>query len=173
VDVPVFVVGPHAHPAERVAPRKILHPVSLTAKSKESFRVACDIARKYQAELTLLHVLGRNSHSGPWVSSQMATEWAQDGLDRLIADAEKQIPPIQTCISTGKLADEILKAAKTADADWIVLGVSSEPLHWSFRDTAAFRVLAEADRPVLTVHRDSLHSVPSERAAGAIGVSIG
>jgi len=173
VDVPVFVVGPHARLAERIAPRRILHPVSLTGNFRESFRVACDIARKYEAELTLLHVLGRNSPSDRWVSSQMATEWAQDGLDHLIDDAGKQASPIQICISTGKLADEILKTAQRIDADWIVLGAGNEPRTWQFRDSAAFRVLAEADRPVLTVHRKPLSHAESGANAAPLSAVIG
>jgi len=174
VEMPVFVVGPHARVAtEHVAPRKILHPVSLTGNFRESFCVACDIARKYQAELTLLHVLGRNSRSERWVSSQLAIEWAQEGLERLMASAEKPLPLMQTCVSTGKLAEEILKTAGSMAADWIVLGASNEPRRWSFRDTAAFRVLAESSCPVLTVHREPLLQQPASMPSASMHATMG
>jgi nucleotide-binding universal stress UspA family protein len=174
-EIPVFVVGPHARATtEHVAPRKILHPVSLAGNFRESFCVANDIARKHGAELTLLHVLGRSSRSDRWVSSQMATEWAQDGLDRLQATAEKKGPPIQVCVSTGKLGEEILKTANTIGAHWIVLGTSSESRGWTFRDTAAFRVLAEAECPVLTVHREPLQrkTVSVDRGESEVDLRI-
>jgi len=154
VEVPVFVVGPHARPAaEHVSPRRILHPVSLMGNYRESFMAACDIARKYQAELTLLHVLGRSSRSDRWVSSQQSTEWAECSMERLIQDAGKQAPAIQMCVRTGRLSEEILRVADSSSADWIVLGMSNEPRRWGFIDTAAFRVMAGANCPVLAVHR--------------------
>ena len=160
VDVPVFVVGPHARQSsEHVTPRRILHPVSFAGSYVESFQLAMDIAWKYKAELTVMHVLSRDVIES-MVNAEGAMEWAQNSLDRLVADARKHLPHVYTWVRTGKLAEQILKASVCVGANWIVLGSRGEPRHWPFRESAAFQLVAAAGCPVLTVHHETYRHAP-------------
>lgn len=151
--VPVFVVGPHARDTVRhITPRRILHPVSLTGDSHHSVDLAIEIAQAYRAELTLLHVLDRDV--ADTINPDRALKWARKALDTFIPDATDLVPPVHTMVSTGKLADEILKAADQVDADWIVLGTDAAPRFDPIGASLACQLLARVKCPVLTLCHD-------------------
>lgn len=157
VDIPVFVVGPHARGTIRhVTPRKILLPVSLMGDYQESVHLALDIAQTYRAELTLLHVLDRDIADS--IDSDRVLRWAKQALDTFIPHADDLVPPVHTLVTVGKLADEILQAADQTGADWIVLGADGCRRLGPFPASAAYKVLTSAKCPVLTLrhapHRD-------------------
>jgi nucleotide-binding universal stress UspA family protein len=155
VEAPVFVVGPHARQSpEHVTPHRLLHPVSFEGNFQESFQLALDIARKYRAELTVLHVLSRETIES-MAKPELAVEWALNSLDRLVCEARKLCPQIHTWVRKGKLAEQILKASVCIGANWMVLSAPAEPRHWPFRESAAFQILAAAGCPVLTLHHET------------------
>jgi nucleotide-binding universal stress UspA family protein len=149
-DVPVFAVGPHAHrKAGREVPRKILHPVSLIGHYEESVKFAIDLARIHSAELHLLHVLHSDLESN--AEPGQSLDWAENAMAELISgDAERTVE-IQTSATFGNVIREILFAAAVADADWIVVGVHAGHSRWQLNNSTAYRVLAEANCPVLTI----------------------
>ena len=158
LDVPVFVVGPQARTAgQHVTPKRILHPVSLKGNYRESLDLAVDIAREYQAELTLLHVLDRGVKDT--MDHERTIEWAGNALGALVPEAAKLASPLRTVVSSGKLAEEILKAAAQTDADWIVFGADGGAGLWPFKDGAAYKVLTAAKCPVLTLRHEPLQTV--------------
>jgi nucleotide-binding universal stress UspA family protein len=153
VNVPVFVVGPHARDAvQHPTPRRILHPVSLMGDYQESVDLALDIAQTYRAELTLLHVLDRDIADS--VNPERILDWAGNALEALIPDTTVLAPPIHTLVTTGKLADEVLKAADQTNADWIVLGADGGYRLGPFNTTAAYKVLTAANCPVLSLRHE-------------------
>lgn len=153
VDIPVFVVGPYAHdPVQHATPRRILHPVSLMGDYQESVDLALDIAQTYRAELTLLHVLDRDVAKN--VNPQRTLEWAKNALVALVPDGTKLVPPAHTMVTTGKLAEEVLKAADHTNANWIVLGADGAYRFWPFNESAAYKVLTAANCPVLTLRHE-------------------
>lgn len=153
VDIPVFVVGPRARDGvEHATPRKILHPVSLMGDYQESVCLALNIAQAYSAELTLLHVLDHSVKDN--VNPERSLEWARHALEALIPRATDLVPRIHTSVTSGNLAEKILKAAKHTDADWIVLGADGGFRFWSFNESAAYKVLTEANCPVLTLRHE-------------------
>ncbi len=121
VEIPIFVVGPHARGTiEHVTPRRILHPFSLTGNYRESLRLALEIAQAHRAELTLLHVLDQDIEQS--MDPERTKSWAKNALDALVPDATNLAPPVHTTVTSGKLDEEVLKAAIQTNADWIVLG---------------------------------------------------
>jgi nucleotide-binding universal stress UspA family protein len=157
VDIPTFVVGPHARNAsQHVTPRKILHPVSLVGDYKRSFRLALDIAQAYNAELTLLHVLDR--HLEESINPQRTIEWATHALEALIPNATDLVPRILTQVTSGKLTTEILEQANRIGSDWIVLGSNGSFHPWSLKETAAYQVLVAANCPVLMLRHEPYRS---------------
>lgn len=148
VDIPIFIVGPHARDAmQNATPRRILHPVSLLGEYEEGVRVARDIAQTYRAELTLLHVLDCESKES--INPERSLGWAPNALDALIPNASYLVPPVHVMVAVGRLEEEILKAATLIDADWIVLDNEEESRPWSFKESVAYKVLAAAHCPVL------------------------
>jgi nucleotide-binding universal stress UspA family protein len=153
VKIPIFVVGPHARDIGRHAtPQKILHPVSLMGDYREGVQLALDIAQTYRAELTLLHVLDRDLEES--INPERTLEWAQNALDALIPDGKNLVPPVHTLVKSGRLAEEILTSATQTGADWIVLGADGGHRFWSFQETAAYKVLTNANCPVLTLRHE-------------------
>jgi nucleotide-binding universal stress UspA family protein len=152
-NVPVFVVGPHARDSvHHATPRKILHPVSLMGDYRECFHLALAIAQSYGAELILLHIL--DQHLNASMDPARTIAWANRALNALIPDGTEPAPPILTTVTSGKVAEEILKAAAQTGADWIVLGAEGRAPFWSFDQSAAYKVLIAADCPVLTLRHE-------------------
>ncbi|QMV19880.1 hypothetical protein GOB94_15235 [Granulicella sp. 5B5] len=153
VNIPVFVVGPHAQTGVRHAtPQRILHPVSLGFNYRESLHLALDIAQVYRAELILLHVL--DPDVAEKVDPQRTIDWADDALRALIPDASKLAPPVRTTVVSGKLAEVILKTSNQTKADWIVLGADGAPRGWPFHQSVAYKVLSAASCPVITLRHE-------------------
>ncbi|MEI9977612.1 MAG: universal stress protein [Edaphobacter sp.] len=156
VHVPIFVVGPHARGSvQHVTPRNILHPVSLIGHYRESLRLAMEVAQRYKAELTLLHVLDRNVNQT--MDPERTISWAKSALEALIPDATDLDFPVHTMVTSGDLTEEILSAAAQTHANWIVLGADGELRSWFFPESAACKMIAAAPCPVLTLrHQPSL-----------------
>ena len=155
LDIPVFVVGPGAHDSpehvlpepEHMTPRRILHPVSFHGDFQKSIFLALDLAQVHSAELTLLHVVD------PDVNDQINPErtllWIEQALGALVPPAEELSFCVQTRAACGDVVEEVLLAAATTRADWIVLGVDADSPLWGLRNTTAYKVLAKARCPVL------------------------
>jgi nucleotide-binding universal stress UspA family protein len=158
VDIPIFVVGPHARgTTKHVTPRRILHPVSLTGNYRESLHLALEIARAYRAELTLLHVLDQDIEQS--MDPERTKSWAKNALDALVPDGTNLAPPVHTSVTSGKLDEEVLKAAAQTGADWIVLGADGGLRSWFFNESAACKLLAAASCPVLTLRHEPVRTV--------------
>lgn len=152
VDIPIFAVGPHAHATvDHVTPRNILHPVSLVGDYQQTFHLAIDIAQTYGARLTLLHVLDPDIKK--LVNPERTLEWARNALQALAREAGDLVCPIHISVTSGEVAEEVLKEAIHSQADWIVLGADGGFRSWSFRETVAYKVLAAAKCPVVTLRR--------------------
>lgn len=118
-----------------VEPRfsRILVPVDFSPCSEEAFRVACSLARLYQAELILLHVvdtpaLERFNQLGLGLPSEKAKQKkslrhnARLNCRRLLtSDAAKGVTIIRE-ISEGSPFVEIARTARTEKADLVIMG---------------------------------------------------
>jgi nucleotide-binding universal stress UspA family protein len=152
IEVPVCTIGPHVHCGWTEGPRRILHPVSFSDGYEHSARIALEIAQFHQAEITLLHVLPRDTHRE--YESEQVQEWTRTKLERLIPEEA----PLWICsvvqAETGAVVGEILKTAEERKADLVVLGVSSDMSFWPFGgETTAYEIIRQAKCPVITVRR--------------------
>ena len=160
VDVPVFVVGPHAC-GTVATPRKILHPVSLTGDYKKSAEIAFDLARLYNAQLTLLHVLDPDAE--PTISRERSLVWSEKALLALLANGIGLTVSVQARAAYGNLVQEILNAATQTNADWIILGVDGGFHSLPFQNSNAYKVIAAASCPVLTIRHEPSKLKDKER----------
>ena len=113
--------------------KKILVPVDGSVHSKKALEFACELAKKFESELHLLHVVQ------PPISTQtmgvgtsvVTTEFRRQDLEEIgrnVITAAKQIASdhdcknVETQIEAGLPAHHILDSAKKHNADLIVMG---------------------------------------------------
>lgn len=149
-DVPVCTIGPHAHTASTFgAPRKILHPVSLCAGYEESARVAVELAEFYRADITLLHVLGKNVKTEHDLDRIVA--WTKSELQRLAPTEAPLWSRVAVQVEIGDVVEEVLSIAAEMESDLIVLGVNKDVSFWPIRgDDTVYDIIANAKCPVLS-----------------------
>lgn len=147
---PVLTVGPHVTKpaATEIAPRQILYPTDLSDESFSAARYAVSFALEYASHLTVLHVVPTAIRA----SARLLARAFRDEVRTIIpAEAEPWCEP-EYVVESGDAAETILRVAKERQADFIVLGVRSpESLAAQRIGNVAYRVVAEADCPVLTV----------------------
>ena len=147
VDIPVFTVGPHARGvAVHALPQRVLHPVSLVGDHARSMQFARNVANAYGAELTLLHVIERNKKSE--INPERELQWARNALMALVPGEPSGVI---ADAAYGKPAEEICAAALRLHVDLIVMGVNSDQSFWPLSDSSAYKVIAAAQCPVLTL----------------------
>jgi len=155
-EVPVCTIGPLAHEASSFgAPRKILHPVSLCSGFEASARIAFDLAQFYRADITLLHVLGRDVQNQ--ADRDRVVEWTKSELERIIPDEATLWTRPTVQVEIGDVVEEVLNVGAEMEADLIVLGVNNDVSFWPIRgDDTVYKIIAQAKSPVLSIRRASL-----------------
>jgi nucleotide-binding universal stress UspA family protein len=149
--IPIFVAGPNVRSAERYAvPKRILHPVSLTGRYRDTVEVVRGIAELYGAELILMHVLGADSDEN--VNPRGTIGWAKHALDVAIEDRASLTVNLLTHVAFGSVTEEVLESAERFQADWIVLGLREQSRHPQLVESTAYKVMAAAKVPVLAMH---------------------
>jgi nucleotide-binding universal stress UspA family protein len=156
LEIPLFAVGPHVRAPEAFAtPRRILHPVSLHGHYRENVEVARRLAEFYRAELILMHSIEPDAGDGN--SGAHDLSWAKRQLDASVENPSTLIVDLKTHVTYGEVIGEILESAAQFEADWIVLGWNEKRRNPAFTESAAYRVMAGAAMPVLTLPHHRLH----------------
>jgi len=144
---------------------KILVPVDFSLCSEEAFRVALSLARQFQAEVSLLHVVDTKSLStlnmlGLARPSEEAEQkkrlrhQARLNARRLLSFEETKGLQIRRLLAEGSPFVEIARTARTEKVDLVVMGSyggqvgSVEKI---FFGSTAEKVVRTAGCPVLTV----------------------
>lgn len=138
--------------------RKILVPVDFSDHTAPVLRVAADLAVRYQASLTLLHVNDLVVTMAPYpplpakIVEQVATD-AQVRIDKLKAEAEALgAASVDTALVYGHPYQQIVRYAEEEQYDFIVLGTHGRSgLSRMMLGSVAERVVRAAAQPVLTV----------------------
>jgi nucleotide-binding universal stress UspA family protein len=138
--------------------RKILVSTDFSALSKGAFSYACELARTYHAQLTLLYVFQPSEKFFPegYMSSTSDEELYHRDEQRL-AEARKEIAgqtqaPLDAQIVSGSPHAEILKQARQGGYDLIVLASHGRSgLGHAILGSVAEKVLRQAPCPVLIV----------------------
>jgi nucleotide-binding universal stress UspA family protein len=150
---PVLTVGPHvARKFENLSRiDNILFPTDFSEESLIVFPYLASLAHEYSSRLTVLHVLPVETAGNP-----DAQALAEPLRKRMEATLGYQISPqcqSDFVIASGDPAKTILTYARCTNADLIGLGIRcATDLAKRFSETVAYRILAEAECPVLTHH---------------------
>lgn len=141
--------------------QRILCPTDFSEFSQKSIRYGCELAKTFQAELHLLHVIQDYEAIAPATGESFAmfTDW----LPRLTKDAQERLaripgPEWETTLqvhrtsSVGATVDEIVKYAKQHEVDLIVQSTHGRTgLRHFLLGSVAESVVRYAPCPVLTV----------------------
>jgi nucleotide-binding universal stress UspA family protein len=150
--LPDELSGPVPAPVPAFQLKKILVPVDFSECSTKALQYAIPLAKQFDAELTLLHVV----QPYPAVP-EMYPVSAESGRD---ADKELEVlqrttcdaVASQTCLRVGTPHLEIVRAAKELGADLIVISTHGHTgLAHVFLGSTAERVVRHAGCPVLVV----------------------
>ena len=150
---PVLTVGPRL--AKRFAKleriENILFPTDFSEESLAVFPYLASLAHEYHSRITILHVLPRETAENP--DAKKLAEPLRKQMENALCH---QISPrcgAEFIIDSGDAAETILAYARRINADLIGLGVRcATDIAQHFRQTVAYRILAEAECPVLTHH---------------------
>jgi nucleotide-binding universal stress UspA family protein len=154
--------------------RKVLCPIDFSDPSREALRVAVDLARRYRAELVLLHV-----YQLPGVATPEAAIYGgRSALDRMIRLVSSQLAEwkaeaerlgatrVTTHAGSGVAFSEIVRFAEEQACDLVVLGTHGRnAVMRMLVGSTAERVVRHAPCPVLTVRPVSPPAVTADPGA--------
>jgi len=154
---PVLAVRKPAHdfvnPLERAMPvqlKKILFCTDFSKHSEQAYEYALSLAREYNAELTMLHVLDEIP-SDSNVQSEVARVQAQ--LEQAVNDEARSACKVKVAVRIGKPYEQVIQTAVEAQTDLIVMGVRGRnALDLALFGSTTHRVIQLGPCPVLAVH---------------------
>lgn len=140
--------------------RRILVPVDFSDAARPVAEYARDLARDRGASVTLLHVVGvpvtpldpaYGAAADPKVLQDMQAGAAR-GLEELAAIVRKAGVPVETRVLTGAPSREIVRLAREANADLVIIGTHGRTgLRHVFLGSVAENVVRLCPCPVLTL----------------------
>ena len=144
--------------APGVQVKKVLVPIDFSEPSLKALNYAVAFANQFGASIFLVHVVEPASFLNDMRNVPLAVsdgEVANKLHHKLVMLARKQIDPVtpvHPLVCIGKPFDEIVKTAKTFDADLIILATHGRTgLKRALLGSTAERVVRHASCPVLVV----------------------
>ena len=149
---PVLTIGPNVacRPQYEMRFKNIVLATELPPASDRAPRYAFSLAQEHEAHITLVHVLAPNIYLDGDVYSVM-DEFKKE-LEELVPTESCAWCEPECVLEYGQATDAILSLASERSADLIVMGARPAPVVLShFRAGVAYKVIANASCPVLTV----------------------
>ena len=144
--------------------KKILVPVDGSAASQKAAAKALDIAKKFQSEVTFIHVMyepdvNRYNKCGVLIDPELKKlkerlkETEKKLMDSVISSLDTDGVEIKRKIIPGVAYEEILKEAANGKYDLIVMGqLGYSKVKRFFVGSVTYRVISDSICPVLVVH---------------------
>ncbi len=150
---PVLTVGPNLakrfEKSEGIA--NILFPTDFSQESLAVFPYLASLAHEYRSRLTILHVLPPETAGNP--EAKLLAEPLRKQMEKALCHQISPRCAADFVIDSGDACEQILAHAHRTAADLIGLGVRcATDIAVHFRQTVAYRIIAEAECPVLTHH---------------------
>jgi nucleotide-binding universal stress UspA family protein len=138
---------------------KILVATDFSESARPALDLAVEMARKFEADLTLVHCWEAPSYSyggGLYVPVDLITpieKGASRALEEALTELKKRLPAAKGMLRSGSAWEEILAAATEIHADLIVVGTHGRRgLNRMLLGSVAEKVVRMARVPVLSVH---------------------
>lgn len=133
------------------APRHVLFPTDFSTCSEHALPEAAEVAHRYGAKLTLLHVVppAADAETAAEVADRFPT---QEAVERLVRDRKRDLEVAHAVAHGYSAADKVLAYAEANDVDLIVMGSHGRRgFSRAILGSEAERVLRLSKCPVLTV----------------------
>ncbi len=140
---------------------KILVPIDFSASSQEAMRFAAELAKRFDASVTVMHVYQVPGYvlpegflvAGPQTVTEL-TNSMQSALDTARRDLVAMgLAKVDSVLAQGTSHSEILRTAEAGGYDLIVMGTHGRTgLSHALLGSVAERVVRKATCPVLTIH---------------------
>ena len=149
-----------AMPVIPVKVERILVPLSLCPHSEQAFRLAHDLAQRFESELCAIHVFADPKEKDVLYDSEIREDGVYDKIFRQRVEEllektganEQTIKSTRTIVTHGTFSDEIIRESKDMNAHLIVMGTHSEKtLQQNIMGSTMTKVLRQAPCPVLTI----------------------
>ncbi|MGA7110712.1 MAG: universal stress protein [Terracidiphilus sp.] len=150
---PSLTVGPKVKTASsKTLPfERILFATDFSAAAAHAALFAVAVAEAFRAKLDVLNVIQEGSVAHPDRLSNLQTEFYET-LDRIVPEQAKEFCDSRSFVEVGKAHDQILQHIREESIDLLVLGIrKSSHLSIETRTSRAFQIIADAERPVLTI----------------------
>ncbi len=93
--------------------------------SEKAIRIACDMAKSYGSELTLIHVIEKTTKSNILAGSEytkILRKYAKDVMQKAQKITDQEGIKSRIITKEGNIADEIVKYSKQHNIDLIIVG---------------------------------------------------
>ena len=128
--------------------KRILYATDLSDNSAYAFGYAVNLAKKYDAEIIVLHVIDKFMDISVEIKNRLKKSIDSKGAD----DPESAGKVASIEISHGYPADEIIKLADDLHCDLIVMGTHGKGIvSQAFFGSVAKRVLRRVRKPVFII----------------------
>ena len=148
--IPMVTVSNAIRP---MAFKRVLFATDLSEAAHRGFTFALDMARTLQSEIVAVHTLtaaGKNKLAAQ--PHELAVEEARRKLARLVAEGKFHNVKIETVLTEGSPAVQILKTAEESAADLILIMIAAKgAVERALIGTTAEHVVREARVPVLAL----------------------
>ena len=152
---PTLTVGPHVKPvSSQTFPfARILLATDFTAVAANAAIYAVNFAEVFGAKIDVLNVIQDDAIEQPERLSDLQTRFFS-ALDGLVPHQAREYCDPRTFVAVGKAHDQILKHIRERSIDLLVLGIhKTSHLSMEMRTSGAFRIIVDAECPVLTIRR--------------------
>ncbi len=150
---PCFTVGPHNRPipAGTLPFRRILYATDFTPAASHAAAFALAFAEDAGGSIDTLNVIPDHVKDDADKLSEMLERYYQ-ALDQLVPPHARDFCSPHTFVELGNAHDQIIEHIREHKIDLLVLGLrKSAHLGLEMRTSGAFRLIADAECPVLTV----------------------
>jgi nucleotide-binding universal stress UspA family protein len=144
--------------------KRILCPIDFSAPARAAMETAVDLARQFEAELTLFHAYQLPGYTLPEGSVMVSPKMLQELADQAEAHLgewkaialDRGARKVATAKGVGEPALEVVDLAAEGGFDLIVVGTHGRTgIRHAILGSVAERVVRRAACPVLTVHPES------------------
>jgi nucleotide-binding universal stress UspA family protein len=152
---PALTVGPQVKPvSESTFPfQKILFATDFTSAAAQAAAFAVFVAQTFGAKIDVLNVVQDDAMLHPDRLSDLRSRFFSI-LDGYVPQKAKEFSDPKTYVAVGSAHDKILEHIQERSIDLLVLGIrKTSHLSMEMRTSGAFRIIADAECPVLTIRR--------------------
>jgi nucleotide-binding universal stress UspA family protein len=152
---PALTVGPQVKPvSSKTFPlKRILFATDFTPAAASAVTYAVILAEAFGVQIDVVNVIHEDAMLHPDRLSDLRSRFFS-ALDGLVPQQAKEFCDPNTFVAVGSAHDRILEHIRERSIDLLVLGIrKTSHLSMEMRTSGAFRIIVDAECPVLTIRR--------------------